>query len=105
MYLVYRTARHPGQPEVIIVSGDCPMEKVRIHSRRDALLAAGIGFCGSSWAAQKKEEEEDVTPAEDLMREHGVLKRVLLIYREVIRRIDAHEEFAPATLTGSAKLI
>jgi hemerythrin-like domain-containing protein len=81
------------------------MEKVRIRSRRDALLAAGIGFCGSSWAAQEKEEEEDVTPAEDLMREHGVLKRVLLIYREVIHRIDAHEEFAPATLTGSAELI
>src|SRR5262245_49162326 len=26
--------------------------------------------------------EEDVSPAEDLMREHGVLKRVLLVYGE-----------------------
>ncbi|MFB9907808.1 hemerythrin domain-containing protein [Allokutzneria oryzae] len=29
-----------------------------------------------------------VTPPEDLMREHGVLKRVLLVYREVIHRIE-----------------
>jgi len=30
---------------------------------------------------KKKEKEEEVSPAEDLMREHGILKRVLLIYR------------------------
>jgi len=27
-------------------------------------------------------EGEEVSPAEDLMREHGVLKRVLLVYGE-----------------------
>ncbi len=50
-------------------------------------------------------EEEEVSPAEDLMREHGVLKRVLMIYREAIRRIDAREDVPPEVLSSSAKLI
>ena len=49
--------------------------------------------------------EEDVTANEDLMREHGVLKRALLIYREGIRRLDAHEEIQPALLAATARLI
>lgn len=56
-----------------------------------------------SRSAQKKEDE--VSPAEDLMREHGVLKRVLLVYRESVRRIDARQELPPEVLTGSANLI
>jgi hemerythrin-like domain-containing protein len=40
-------------------------------------------------------QEEEVTPAEDLMREHGVLKRILLVYEESIRRIDAARDGAP----------
>ena len=44
---------------------------------------------------EKENETEEVSPAEDLMREHGVLKRVLLIYREVIHRIDAKRDFPP----------
>lgn len=31
---------------------------------------------------------EDVAPAEDLMREHGVLNRVLLVYDEAARRLE-----------------
>ncbi len=47
-------------------------------------------------AARKKEEaEEDVSTNEDLMREHGVLNRVLLIYDETLRRIQANEKFDP----------
>src|SRR5689334_22740167 len=57
-------------------------------------------------AAKKKEEgEEDVSTNEDLMREHGVLNRVLLIYDEAIRRIQAKEKFDPAVLTKSAGII
>ena len=45
-------------------------------------------------AAPKKEEaEEEVSTNEDLMREHGVLNRILLIYDEAIRRIQAKEKF------------
>ena len=57
-------------------------------------------------AAKKKDEaEEDVSTNEDLMREHGVLNRVLLIYDEAIRRIQAKEKFDPAVVTKSAGLI
>jgi hemerythrin-like domain-containing protein len=57
--------------------------------------------------ARKKEEEgeEDVSTNEDLMREHGVLNRILLIYEEVNHRIAAKQEFDPALVTKSAGLI
>ncbi len=56
-------------------------------------------------AGAKGEEDEDVSPAEDLMREHGVLKRVLLIYREIMTRIDNRRDFPPDVVMSSAKLI
>jgi hemerythrin-like domain-containing protein len=54
---------------------------------------------------QTDEKEEEVSPAEDLMREHGVLKRVLLIYGEAIRRIEAKEDLSPDALRESARII
>ena len=53
---------------------------------------AGSGAAKSTAAPH---EEEDVARPEDLMREHGVLKRVLLIYDEAIRRIDAKQPLSP----------
>jgi hemerythrin-like domain-containing protein len=50
-------------------------------------------------------EEEDVTPSEDLMREHGVLNRVLLIYDEAIRRIDARHDLPPDAVHNGAEII
>jgi len=52
-----------------------------------------------------KSLEEEVSPGEDLMREHGVLKRILLIYGEAVRRIGAEENFPPEALTNSAGII
>lgn len=46
-----------------------------------------------------------VTPPEDLMREHGVLKRVLLIYREGIRRLQAGEQLPTDALNAAAAII
>ncbi|HKT70909.1 MAG TPA: hemerythrin domain-containing protein [Terriglobales bacterium] len=54
---------------------------------------------------QEGKGEEEVSTNEDLMREHGVLKRVLLVYDEVIRRIRAKKDFPPQTVTDSAKII
>jgi hemerythrin-like domain-containing protein len=48
---------------------------------------------------------EDVSPPEDLMREHGVLKRVLLVYREVIRRVNGREDVPPEAVHDSAGII
>lgn len=56
-------------------------------------------------AVKKGEEEVGVSPAEDLMREHGVLKRILLIYRESIRRLESRQELPPEVLVSSSNLI
>lgn len=50
-------------------------------------------------------EEVPVTPPEDLMREHGVLKRVLLIYREGIRRLQAEDETPIHAINAGAGII
>jgi hemerythrin-like domain-containing protein len=54
---------------------------------------------------EQHEQDDDVSTNEGLMREHGILKRVLLIYDEVIRRIDAKEDFPPQTVIDSAQII
>ena len=50
-------------------------------------------------------EEAEVTPGEDLMQEHGVLERILLIYDEVARRIDAKESFDPSLVKTGADIV
>src|SRR5436853_413015 len=47
---------------------------------------------------------EEVTPPEDLMREHGVLDRVLLLYEAGIRKFSSNEDFDPALITQSAQI-
>lgn len=51
------------------------------------------------------EKEAEVTPPEDLMREHGVLDRVLLIYEAALRKFDGNEDFDPAVLNGAAQIV
>jgi hemerythrin-like domain-containing protein len=83
---------------------------------RRVFLKSGIIFSGAALAGagllrgaetEKKsdEKEAEVGPPEDLMREHGVLKRVLLIYGEVLRRIDAKQDFPPEALAEAAWII
>ena len=47
----------------------------------------------------------DVTPGEDLMREHGVLRRAMLIYEKCIRRLEANQELPPAAVNDPAEII
>src|SRR4051812_25110066 len=72
-----------------------------------ALLAPALLHAKENANKGEKEEkgEEDVSPAEDLMREHGILKRVLFIYEEAIRRIGANEDLPPEAVLDSAKII
>ncbi len=39
------------------------------------------------------------------MREHGVLRRVLLVYDEIARRIEEREPFPPEALGSAAAII
>lgn len=74
-----------------------------VHS--GVVLASGaVGSIALGADAEKKPDEE-VSPPEDLMREHGVLKRIMLVYGEVLRRLHAGEEVPPEPLLGAAKLI
>lgn len=51
---------------------------------------AGLGVLASSCKRAPRSAEE-ISPTEDLMREHGVLNRLLLVYEECSRRLDAAE--------------
>jgi len=66
-------------------------------------LADRRGDRGKQKGPEKREEE--VTPPEDLMREHGVLDRVLLIYEAGIRKFSSNEDFDPGLITQSAEII
>ena len=75
---------------------------------RRGFLAATVGLSAGLLACQRvgaAEPDEDVSPAEDLMREHGVLKRVLLIYRESVRRLESREELPLDALQSAAGII
>jgi len=50
-------------------------------------------------------DEAEVTPGEDLMQEHGVLERVLLVYGEAARRIDRAEALDPGLVTAAAGIV
>ncbi|GAA5057159.1 hemerythrin-like domain-containing protein [Thermocatellispora tengchongensis] len=74
-----------------------------VTSAAPAATPTAASPAGSPTAAM--EQEVPVTPPEDLMREHGVLKRVLLIYREGIRRIEAGEPVPARALHAGAHII
>jgi hypothetical protein len=67
--------------------------------------AASVAIVANACSENEKEQADEVTPPEDLMREHGVLDRVLLIYDAAIRRLSANEDFDPAVISDSAKLV
>lgn len=66
-----------------------------------ALLLSAPLFAKTS----EKKSETEVGPAEDLMREHGALNRVLLIYDEGLRRLRSKQSFELSVLNKSAQLI
>ncbi len=49
--------------------------------------------------------EEDVGATEDLMREHGILNRVLLIYEEGLRRLHDNRDIGPEVFHTTANLV
>jgi hemerythrin-like domain-containing protein len=54
---------------------------------------------------KKGEPDEEVGAAEDLMREHGVLNRILLVYEEGLRRLRAKEDVSPDVFHKPAQLV
>jgi hemerythrin-like domain-containing protein len=84
-----------------------------VTDRRLFLKAAPLGFAAgltgraSAGPDDKKKEKdtEEVGATEDLMREHGVLNRVLLVYEEGLRRLRAKEDVPPQVFRSTAALV
>src|ERR1051326_1602470 len=55
--------------------------------------------------ANKPKGDEGISPAEDLMREHGVLNRILLIYDEHLRLLAAKKTFDGSVLASAADIV
>ena len=55
--------------------------------------------------SEKPKSDTEISPAEDLMREHGVLNRILLIYDEHLRRIGAKQTFDGSVLADAADIV
>jgi len=76
-------------------------------------LAAGVAGAGTAaWALTRPSPVPpdpapslSLPPDDDLMREHGVLKRVLLCYREMIRRVHAGNSLSAQDLHDAALII
>src|SRR5690242_12599763 len=104
---------------VRLVDSHSPKELLTMNEERSAIdfgrrsfltgsaSAAGLVLlpASASFAAEEKKKQggdEDVSTNEDLMREHGILKRVLLAYDEIIRRIRDKQDFPPDTVMAGA---
>jgi hemerythrin-like domain-containing protein len=75
--------------------------------RRALLVGGAIGMIDAARVthAARHTEDEGVTAPEDLMKEHGVLNRCLLVYEEGLRRLQAHEEVGPQVFHQTADLV
>jgi hemerythrin-like domain-containing protein len=80
-----------------------------MDDRREFLRQAGLGaallLLSPPARAEKKEEEQEVSPTEDLMREHGVLRRILLIYGEAARRLEENGGLAAETIERATQIV
>jgi hemerythrin-like domain-containing protein len=63
------------------------------------------GDTHSDAGGKPSDSAEEVPATEDLMREHGVLNRVLLIYEDGLRRLDVKQEISPQVFQHSANLV
>jgi hemerythrin-like domain-containing protein len=71
-------------------------------------LVAGAAAASAGWAWSAQPAAPDpavIPPDDDLMREHGVLKRVLLCYREMIARVQAGAPLHAEDLRDAALII
>jgi hemerythrin-like domain-containing protein len=87
-----------------------------IEDRRALLQSVGsvlglalVGCSGSNETPSRVDADEaddaEVTPGEDLMQEHAVIERILLVYDEAARRIDREQKLDLAIITTAATIV
>jgi len=67
-------------------------------------IVSGVSF-GLLGGSKDEKDEDEISPAEDLMREHGLLNRVLLIYDCCKGKLIKKESFPLDSLLNSANII
>jgi hypothetical protein len=91
-----------------------PSRIIRVTTALLATQAGGASISsaiaqGSQPGADKDADPNgdmpDVTPPEDLMREHGVLNRVLLIYEAAMRKFADDDRFDALIITQAAEIV
>ena len=77
------------------------------QQRRNFIRAAAIGSVAgiSLLSGCKEDEDQKVSPPEDLMQEHGLLNRILLIYDHCRVLLMANQNFPIEALANSAGII
>jgi hemerythrin-like domain-containing protein len=92
------------------------MERASQMNRRDFVAVAGVTGAGVILSGQASasmgatssggsERSHEVTPAEDLMFEHGVIERLLLIYDEAVRRIESGQQVPEKPILDTARIM
>ncbi len=74
------------------------------RGRRRFITTAGATLLVAA-TGRAAEPDEKVAPGEDLMREHGVLRRVILVYDEAIHRLAARGSVPLDALAAGADII
>lgn len=72
---------------------------------RGAITAGTLVLTGAPLESGAVSEEAEVTPAEDLMQEHGVIQRIMLVYDEAERRLAEEKPFERGVLVRAAALV
>ncbi|MBO9732472.1 MAG: hemerythrin domain-containing protein [Chitinophaga sp.] len=88
-----------------------PIQHNPAHSRRSFIenglkttIITGIAGIALLPGCGNKEEDE-ISPPEDLMREHGILNRVLLVYDHFLKMLASSQPIPPQLLTDAANII
>jgi hemerythrin-like domain-containing protein len=69
------------------------------------IATAGTGSLFAQGAAAAEKAGVEVSPAEDLMREHGILRRILLVYEEWVGKLGRYQVSETGSLAESAGII
>jgi hemerythrin-like domain-containing protein len=86
---------------------DEPRESRRNFLIKSGMLIAATSLSGAACLSGTEKERKawKIPPTEDLMREHGVLRRIMLVYDEIARRLKQGEEFPLQVLAEANDII
>ena len=68
-------------------------------------LGGGAALSAGACRSAGTKADDEVAPAEDLMREHGLLNRILLVYEETIRTVTTGQEVRAGALSSAAEIV